>query len=686
MAKKKKKIDILLKRAEKLFKAGNFLSAEKKFEQIQNKLDTNKIAKKLEICREKTRSIKGKKFVEQGHNAVKKNNLPEAIVCFQEAYKFLKEPWLSDKINEMQYQLTGHKIGVEAIEAEISGEYIVAADLYARAWKKNNHQGFILKGAVCHIKAENYLKAVALFDKSDLSDDTALYYYGFALAKIGKYYDALKLWKKIDTLDSQFIEQKQIVFSLACSRLGNTFNKEEDINGVHHKANDLLGIATAIGDTKLIVMLETICTYSKLVLIETLWEQKQFVAIANLLSQMVQFNDSFILALNAKTYFHLSRESSDFLESMMTYWLTAIYSNEIAEGFSDNEDKRKKAQYQLIRCAEEQINRHRDSRSARHAASYLTIEKKLLKDISAVSLKHNQGFHQTCTPHYASIFGLSDTILDLIKHNKNKFKDPEHYLETGGYYSKAGESLYALKTGDTKKALSLIKPIESSSKKNEFTDYVVRLVQFEFGRTALKNNEKEYLQYFTLTPKLFESVPAIEKRFINKILQRYNEKQLIAYDKLLTLLHKKRPSDLICEAYSCMMIQLAISKYNQRKIKNKQLKVVAAKALKIYPNNAFARHILNKTTIFLESEMIHNAMDKNKFMKAARLARQSAYPEVCDNFFEFMEDLIEHLNLSDLEPAEQKMFLHDLYRACMDVDPYHLVIDLINEELKLLED
>ena len=685
MAKKKKKIDILLKRAEKLFRAGNFLSAEKKFEQIQKKLNTDKIAKKLEICREKTRDIKGKNLVEQGHNAEKKDNLSEAIACFQGAQKLLNEPWLSDKVNEIQHQLTGHKIGAEAQEAEKSGEYSKASDLYARAWKKNNHQDFIFKGGVCLIKAGSYLKAAALFEKSDLADDTALYYYGFALAKTGKHYQALKLWENLDTRDSQFVEQKRLVLSLACSGLCKTFNKEADINGVHHKATYLLGLATALGDTKLIVMLETICTYSKLVLMETLWEQNKFAAIADLLLQMAQFNDPSILALNAKTYFHLSRKKSSFLEPMMTYWLTAIYSSEISAGFSNDPDKIEKIQYQLIRFSEEQINRHPDSRSARYAASYLAIEKKILKAMSAVSRKHNQGSHQTCTPRYASIFGLSDTILDLIKHSKNEFKDSEHYLETGGYYSRAGEGLYALKTGDVKKALSVVETIETSSIEDEFTHYVVRLVQFEFGQTALKNNEKSYLQYFALTSRLFESAPTIEKRFTDRILQ-CSDKQLLSYEKLLIFLYKKRPSDLIAEACSFAMTQSAIIKYNQKKMSNKQMKTVVEKALKIYPDNDFVLLTQERTAIFLENEIIFKAMDKHKLMKAARLARQSIYPEVCDSFFEFGEQIFEQISTSGLDAINQKIYLHDLLKACMDVDPYHPVIDSINEELQFLGD
>ena len=106
--------------------------------------------------------------------------------------------------------------------------------------------------------------------------------------------------------------------------------------------------------------------------------------------------------------------------------------------------------------------------------------------------------------------------------------------------------------------------IETSSIEDEFTQYVVRLVQFEFGQTALKNNVKSYLQYFALTSRLFESAPTIEKRVTDRILQ-CSDKQLLSYEKLLIFLYKKRPSDPIAEACYFVMTQSATIKYNQKK-------------------------------------------------------------------------------------------------------------------------
>ena len=698
MAKKKSKIDTTLTRAEKLFNAGNFLLAEREFEKIQKKLNRNDITEKLEICRKETRTIKGKDLVKQGHKAVNSNKLPEAIACFQEAEKLLNdpwltEPWITDKIKELTHQLTCHNMDAKAQEAQASCDYLKAADLYLKAGGKKGGQGSLLKSAICLVKAERYDQAAAIFQTSFQTsfqisapwDDPALYYYGFALAKKKKYSEALKLWEKLDHDDKAFAEQNRQVLSLACSALYNTLGKEVDIHGVHNEADYLLGLANTLGDKRWIPRLEILCAYYKLILIETLWAQEKFAAIPDLLLQMTAFNDPMILGLNAKTYFNLSREQSKFLEPMMTFWLSAIYSKEISAKFSDNPDTRQKVQHQLIRLAEQNIHCQQDSQDTDHAASYLAIEKKLLTDLSAIFQKHAPAFDQICTPQYASICGLSDTLLKLIKQSKPYFKDPEHYLETGGYYSKAGKALYALKTHDVKKAMTLIESIELSSQRDEFTDYVRGLVQFELGQVAIENHEKEYLQYFALTPKLFESAPSIEKRFSDKMIQSVDD-QMILYEKLLMFLHKERESGPIAEALSFVMTQSAIMKYNRGNMTNKQMKVSLEKALIISPDNEYARHTLKQTLIDLETDIIFDAMTKNKLNKAARLASQSAHPEVCDRYFEFGEEIIDQIAGSGLDLGFQKINLLELLNSFMMVDPDHPLVATIESKLSFMGD
>ena len=116
------------------------------------------------------------------------------------------------------------------------------------------------------------------------------------------------------------------------------------------------------------------------------------------------------------------------------------------------------------------------------------------------------------------------------------------------------------------------------------------------------------------------------------------------------------------------------------------MKVVLEKALKISPDNEFVLHTLEQTMIDLEIETLFNAMNKYKLSKEARLARQSAYPEVCDRYFEFGEQILEQIGSSGLDLQFQKIDLLDLMSSCVTVDPDHPLIDSIKNELQFIGD
>ncbi len=696
MSKKKNKTDTTLKRAETLFNTGNFLLAEIEFEKIEKRVNSKEITQKLEICRRETRVIKGKEFIKQGHKAITTNNLTDAIACFQEAQKLLNEAGLGEKIRELQDRVAFDRVDAIAFESEASHDYLRAGELYTQAWEKTHHLNFLLKSALCLVKAEEYGRALPLFQQlylqqpdlqpSDILDDQAQYAHGFALAKSGKYYDALKQWERLESSDKDLLEQKRLVLSLAWAELDQALEQATDITQLHSRANSLLAMAHGLDMMELISPLEKISSHCRLVLIETLWKEGKFSSIADLLVSMpVLENEPMVLALNAKTYFHLSQDQASFLEPMMAFWLTALYSPEVSALFSDIPGNRQKVQDQLIWMAEQLINSHPYSPELHRASQYLAIEKKLLKDLLAISQKQERGFSHICTPRHARLTGVCPSILELIRHSRDYFTDPEHYLETGGYYSRAGEALYALRTNGVKKAYAQMETIIIPVPGDEFTDYVRMVVQFEAGLVALENDEKELLSYFALTPQLFEAAPSIEKRFLDKILESDRE-QLSAHEKILTFLHKERGSDSLAESLSTVMVRSAIMKYNRRSINDKLLKNLLEKALKLYPENELALHNLEKACIDLECEAVCDAILKHKLSKAARMAGESAYPEVAEAYFELVEKLIAQLDLSDLDNSLKKIELSLFLNGCLEVDPDHWVTDLIQKKLLFLGD
>lgn len=702
MAKKNKKTENILNRAEKLFNAGNFLLAEKEFEKIQKRLNSDDIAEKLEICRRQTREIKGRELVKQAYKAVNNDNLPEALKLFQAAEKLLDDPSLGEKIKELDQRLRLSTIDAEAIRAEASHDHARASDLYLKAWETTHDDTLLLKCALNLVKCEKYGEALVHFQKMALKDDNAVYQYGFSLAKTGQHYGALKQWERIDCLNKDFIEQFCHLVSLACADLYQHLGKlgehdeldEQETLHIHEcctRAKDLLEYARRYDLETLVDLLESLSCYFNLVLVEVLWKNQDFSAIAAILPDLNKMDDPAILALYAKTYFHLVPGEERFLEPMMTYWLTAVYSREISASFSASEELRTKVQNQLIRIAEKEINRYHTSESGHSAATILAVERKLLQDLFAISQKHDHysmpGSMLVCTPQYAVLSGVLDKIVDMIKENRDYFKDTEHYLETGGYYSRAWQSLYALKINDFKKALTLAQELDPTLPVDEFTDYVLGLVHFKCGLAAVENKDKDkkkdILNYFALTPRLFASVPSIEQRFVERVLQSSWDWD-IEYEKILYFLHTQQGSDAIADALCTIKVRNALERYNTDQIHIRQLKNLIEKALNFSPENEFAIYTLEEASSDFEIDEIVTAIGKNKLGKSARLARESKYPEVRDRFFGFMEDLCQQVQNSGVDAFTHKMTLYDFMNAAISVDPDHPVVFTIKEKIDRL--
>lgn len=684
MAKNKNKAETILRRADKLFNAGNFLLAEKEFLKIRNKIDHVDLDQKLTVCRKETRSVKARQFIKDGHKAVQNEDLSRAIAFFQDANALVPNPSLMDKVKELQERLVLEKRGDAAQAAASAHDYAGAAALYARAWEETGEHEFLGKNALNLVKAETYEAAVVQFERLDHPEPEAVYAWGLALAKTHHYCRAMEQWAQLNLNEPRFVQQKEGVFELACSAVYEGLKKATDVQTCLHDAQLLLNTAQSL-DSKAqahVPALGKVCEYYRLLLMEDFWEQENYMGVVEILEGMPTFVDPELLALQAKCYFHLSRDQVDFLSPMMTFWLTAIYSRQISDGFSNDPDIQNKIQQKLIRMAEQRINGYGDLQNTKQAAAYLDIEKTIINDLSLISQQQPEETCPIYTPGYALISGFSAEILDLIRANRNYFKDEAHYLETGGYYSRASEAMYALKTKQHAKAMEYIDAMDTTNASDEFVEHVSRVAQFAYGFLAIKNEDRSFLKYFRSTPELFVSVPSIEKEFSDLMLQSGGAR-LLLYEELLLYLHKQHSSDLVGKALSFLMTKSAIQRYNSGTIKNKQVKVALKKALRLDENNELAHEILEQTCIELETEEVYSAIYRHKLNKAARLTVNSAYPQVHDLFFETITDLLDDVQqqIIGLDSSVRSVYLYDFLNAVLIVDPTHSCINKIQTEI-----
>jgi hypothetical protein len=682
MARKKNKVDAILKRAHKLFNAQNYLLAEKEFEKARKKAPSSEIDEKLEICREKNRSEKGRLLVKKGYSAIKNQALQEAISCFTRAQQLLNDPELSEKIRELEQQMQVDDTEDIGRNAEESGDFATAAALYEQIWQKTGQQDFCIRSGVCHVKAGIDDQAIRIFQQADTLDDAGYYFYGFALARMGQYPEAIIEWEKITTRIHGLMPQKKQVLSLAFSTLYHALEKGADIETIRSRAGQLKAVARTLDLPEPAGHFDTLYQYCSIALLEIWWEQQAYEKIAGLLEQEPRFNSLEFIALKAKTCYHLAEKNDAFLFPMVQSWFTAIFFENTGVEYIDHpEKKQQQLRQQLIRLAEQRIDGHTGSRTVRQAADLFALEKKLITDMEAMYRASRSGTPRICTPFYAAATGRSEEILSDIRKNRDFFKDSSHYLETGGFYSRAWEGLYALQTGDADKANELMEPvIEDTAPLDEFVEYGVARVQLAYGQVCLERGEKKFLPFFSSTPALFDAAPSIEQRFADR-LTHYHGDRLAEYETVLKWLYEKRPSPPLARALSEIMSTLAVRRFNNNQFNDQQLATMLKKALDIHPENQYARHNLKQTLMDIEEEKILDALYKNKPGKAADIVMESDYPEMEAFFFSEAQDMLDMLCSSIPDKGFLTILLHRLRDACEYVDETHELVGQINDKL-----
>ena len=109
------------------------------------------------------------------------------------------------------------------------------------------------------------------------------------------------------------------------------------------------------------------------------------------------------------------------------------------------------------------------------------------------------------------------------------------------------------------------------------------------------------------------------------------------------------------------------------------------KALALDPENEHARGNLNDTKVDLERISLIKALDRHKMNKACKIAAESEYQEVRDDFFSFFKLNLDSLDQMGLGDKEKTFLLRDFYGWCSRVDESHSILYDIDVMLDQLE-
>jgi hypothetical protein len=709
--KKDRSPESMLARAEKLFRRGNYSLAKKEFEKVlqgrfsprrrvvplraggqpaslpglskglsgpepERMVERKDISERVEICNREIKRLKAEDLIKRARKYSADNNPREALRCFEEAYGITGEDWIQEKIGRLREISLIDDLRKSARDAEVTGEYLKAAELYEQAFMAQERKDLIVRKAVCLVKAEKYSEAVSLLQDLALTDLRAMYYYGFALAKVGRYFECLKVWDGIDSQDNCFLAQKRAAGSLLAAKLHDRFTRAEDFASIYQEGNYLLNSTGAQGLTGVV-------EYCKYAWIEELWKEERYETIADLLEHSPAEMEPALLSLHAKTLFKLAEKSEASLDGFTMFWLTALFSAK-SESFSTEEVEGDKVRRELIRMGEDLIKSKVKSgdKSTEGALIFWDLERRLAEDLHGLIGDQEDFADLVCTPRFASRFGKSAQILRVIRDKRHLFRNLEHYLETGSYYSTAWQSLYYLEGKDYENALASLPETEEG---DEFADYGGKKVTFSCGLHQLGKGEDPPKLYGETATALFDMAPRYEKQFIENALNADELDQMRCYEQVLHDIHRKRPLKQIKEALSLVMSSCAVELYNQERIIPRSLEIALTEALGLNPENELARGSLNDLRVLFKVQELEQAISKNKMNKACKMAVETEYQEVRDHFFEFLEDAIESMDEMQLGYEDKIALLRNIQKWCIRVDDAHPILYDIKDMLAHLE-
>jgi tetratricopeptide (TPR) repeat protein len=685
MKKKKKPIEEVLARAEKMFARGNFSLAKKEFEKAQKKLKREDIAEKIWICRKEAETLKGRELIKRARKAEKKGDFTRALQCFEAASSICNEEWIIKRIGVLRDHAATANSHSAAKEAQAAGDFQKAADLYATVGTSAVTTDLLLQRAECLVRAENYAQAVAVFENLSLTESCSRYDYGLALAKIERHGECLHVWQELETVDEKFAEQKKTVCLFLAADLYDRFAEKGDYAAIYRDTRLLLNSAGDCLARHQIRSIEDLLECAKYAWIEELWDAEEFETIAGLLEGGSAPMTPTLLALHAKIWFKLAINDGKHLTTMLLYWITAIYSRQITVGFSTKGDETQKVRQKLIDLARDLIKKYGDTEYGRRAATYLKIDQTLIQELINLTGEKQDRTLRVCTPLYAARFGITADILSLIRENKAFFKETENYLETGAYYSAAGKCLYLMENHEFEKAINLLADLPKKNEDCEFMDYAEKRLHFEFGMYCLEKGEGRLNGFFKAAPALFDLAPVYEQKFTEKALGIDEWDTLQLWEDALSYINEKRPSEAVRQALSLVMCRRAMTMCNQGKLSMKAMNMISKKALQLYPENEMARCTLRDITINFEVKEIYNAFNRHKLGRASQIALESEHPQVRDKYFEFVADIFEEIMKSELDHNDQLIMLNDLYEWAVSVDADQPVLGEIYSHLNMEE-
>ena len=157
---------------------------------------------------------------------------------------------------------------------------------------------------------------------------------------------------------------------------------------------------------------------------------------------------------------------------------------------------------------------------------------------------------------------------------------------------------------------------------------------------------------------------------------------------VLSELHKYAASaEAVKKALSTVLTHQAVLLHNIGAIDAKLLLTSMEKAVGLNPDDEFARMTFDDARMDAEIHSLHQTMSAGQLAEASRIAKKSSYPEVINQFFLFVAQVIEQVEAGDYpDDTSAFLMLRQLLEGALNVNPEHPMIRELTLLLDDLED
>ncbi len=595
----------------------------------------------------------------------------------------------------------------------------------------------LLNKARCLLKKDDPQQALACFEEAravsaddELADEIEvlrveslsqadLYNAGFDLAQLGKFTDCLSYWQYIRSGHPDFQAQKEAVSVLLIQELarclaeGPICRETEVRERLSILSDSGINIEQLAGEKELVDR----CRALRLA---RLWRDGRMSEIMQGIDEVDLLHPT-VLEIQAKAAYRLMetegvRASLTKVRHFIDCWLSSLFHPAVVATLSDKEAEAEQRRQDLLDVGMKMVRKYSEQEVQDGDLLVRLWEEqlallKLLTGISAVAKEGKDGEKDEVavllyTSTLACRAGIAEQIFSFVREHQEQFPDYERCIAAGAAYSPIASALLMARNHQYDEALNQLAQLEDRLEievgevLDPFIAHAVAEVKIACGLQYFKSGRlREAEEIIANVLHVIRQPPPLQQQLLSAFgkfgtfgtfdiagKEEYAADQLAVSVKIIEQLQKLSPSDEVNKTLCSLLTRQVAQLHNQGKTHSKILLKSIEKAVALNPDDALARLTLDDVKTELEIVTMQQAVNQGKLAKAAYIAKNSAYQQVVEQFFEFAAQVVEQIEVEE-HPDEETggCILQQLMRNVRRVNPDHTIIQDIEHVLDRLE-